>query len=58
LPIAEAAPEIEVIKSNPKPPRTQASIAKDNIYKKLFYSHEQIISNRRTRKGEKSFLRK
>ena len=34
LPIAEAAPEIEVIKSNPKPPRTQARTANDKIYKK------------------------
>ena len=34
LPIAEAAPEIAVIKSSPNPPNKQAITAKDMIYKK------------------------
>ena len=34
FPIADAAPEIAVIKSNPKPPKRQAITAKEIIYKK------------------------
>ena len=34
FPIADAAPEIAVIKSNPNPPKRQAITAKEIIYKK------------------------
>ena len=34
LPIAEAAPDIEVIRSKPNPPNKQARIAKEIMYKK------------------------